>query len=95
MKRAIAECPHGAADLPPARKGFLFLRRSVGSSADACEECGGKEDLRVCQTCGHVGCCESHDAHDTAHFEKTGHSFIRPRTGRDWLWCYGCHAYLE
>ncbi|HEV8611491.1 MAG TPA: UBP-type zinc finger domain-containing protein [Thermoanaerobaculia bacterium] len=95
MKRAVADCAHGAAELPAPRPRSLFSRSRPASDKDACEECGGKEDLRVCQTCGYVGCCESHDAHDTAHFEKTGHFFIRPRIGDDWLWCYGCRAYLE
>ena len=78
-----------------------FRRRALRSSKKACEACGGTEDLRICQVCGYVGCCESHNAHDTAHFEATGHAFIRPRTGvcsgRDpgWLWCYLCRAYLE
>ncbi|HEY6066927.1 MAG TPA: UBP-type zinc finger domain-containing protein [Thermoanaerobaculia bacterium] len=94
MKRPVADCPHGAADLTPRRRGLVS--RLLGARPRvACDECGGKEDLRVCQMCGYVGCCESHDAHDTAHFEKTGHFFIRPRTGSDWLWCYGCRAYLE
>lgn len=94
MKRPVADCPHGAADLPAPRRSLFFGRRTA-SKKDACEECGGKEELRVCQTCGHVGCCESHEGHDTLHFEKTGHSLIRPRAGAGWLWCYGCRAYLE
>jgi uncharacterized UBP type Zn finger protein len=94
MKRAVADCPHGAAELPaPPRKSFFSGRTASGK--DACEVCGGKEELRVCQSCGYVGCCESHEGHDTLHFEKTGHLFIRPRAGGDWLWCYGCRAYLE
>jgi uncharacterized UBP type Zn finger protein len=92
VKRPRAECRHGAADLPEA---------GLRSSKKACEACGGTEDLRICQVCGYVGCCESHSAHDTAHFEATGHAFIRPRArglfSRDpgWLWCYECRAYLE
>ena len=90
MKRPVSECPHGAAALPG---------RGVRSSKKACEACGVTEELRICQTCGYVGCCESHDAHDEAHFEATGHPFIRPRSGRlfgppGWLWCYLCKAYL-
>jgi uncharacterized UBP type Zn finger protein len=92
MKRATADCPHGAKDLPAPRRG-LFSRAL--SSKDACEVCGVREDLRVCQTCGYVACCESHDAHDAVHFEASGHPFIRPRVGRAWLWCYLCRAYLE
>jgi len=93
MKRAVSDCAHGADELPAPRRGLLGRRPA--SRKDSCEACGGKEDLRVCQTCGYVGCCESHEGHDTAHFEKTGHWFIRPRVGAEWLWCYGCRAYLE
>lgn len=92
MKHPVADCPHGAAALSAPRRG-LFSRAL--SPKAACEACGEREDLRVCQTCGYVACCESHDAHDTAHFEATGHAFIRPRVGGDWLWCYLCRAYLE
>ena len=28
-------------------------------SGDRCEECGSSHSLRMCATCGHVGCCES------------------------------------
>lgn len=94
MRRAAADCPHGARDLPKPRRSFFFRRRAA-SGKSACEECGERDDLRVCQSCGYVACCESHGGHDTDHFEKTGHWFIRPRIGADWLWCYGCRAYLE
>jgi uncharacterized UBP type Zn finger protein len=92
VKKPRSECPHGAGAVPA-----VALR----SSKKACEACGGTEELRICQVCGYVGCCESHSAHDTAHFEATGHAFIRPRiTGLfrrkpGWLWCYLCRAYLE
>jgi CPA1 family monovalent cation:H+ antiporter len=91
VKKPRSECTHGVE---------AALGGGVRSPKRACEACGGTEDLRVCQTCGYVGCCESHDAHDTAHFEATGHPFIRPRAGRffgptGWLWCYLCRAYLE
>lgn len=95
MKRAVAECPHGASALSAPSRTSLFAGRRPSSEKDACEGCGVKEELRDCQTCGYVGCCESHDAHDEEHFEKSGHFFIRPRVGPDWLWCYGCRAYLE
>ncbi len=95
MKIPVAQCPHGAADLPGGRKPAV-------SPKSACESCGETAELRVCQTCGHVGCCESHNGHDTEHFEKTGHPLIRPRAKRrwfarerGWLWCYLCRAYLE
>jgi len=48
-----------------------------------CEECmelGEKwVALRVCLSCGHVGCCEdSPHAHAFLHFKSTGHPIIRP-----------------
>ncbi len=91
MKKARSACTHGVDAVPAG---------GVRAPKKACEACGGTEDLRVCQTCGYVGCCESHDAHDTAHFEATGHPFIRPRSKSlfgpaGWLWCYLCRAYLE
>jgi len=93
VKRTRAECAHGGAALPAS---------GLRSSKKACEACGVTEDLRICQTCGYVACCESHEGHDTAHFEATGHPLIRPRTEggwlrrrSGWLWCYLCRAYLE
>lgn len=46
--------------------------------------------LRVCQICGHVGCCDSSPArHATAHFRSSAHPVIRSyEPGEDWYWCY-------
>lgn len=46
--------------------------------------------LRMCQECGHVGCCDNSEGkHATAHFELTGHPLIRSaEPGEDWSWCY-------
>ena len=93
MKLPVSDCPHGAGGIPRAPK-LLFPWKRARSPKRSCDACGGEEDLRVCMTCGFVGCCESHEGHDTAHFEQTGHWFIRPRLGENWLWCYGCRAYL-
>jgi thioredoxin reductase len=35
--------------------------------AARCEGCGSTWNLRACTTCGHVGCCESQQGHNTAH----------------------------
>ena len=92
MRKPIAECPHGAAELKERRPGLLA--RALGAKG-GCEICGATEELRDCQTCGFIGCCESHEGHDEVHFEATGHPFIRPHTGSSgWLWCYLCKAYL-
>jgi len=46
--------------------------------------------LRVCQSCGHVGCCDNSPArHATAHFHEATHPIIRSyEPGEDWYWCY-------
>ena len=65
-------------------------------AASACQTCGLSGPIRVCLTCGYVGCCESAGAHDTAHFQDTGHSIIRslPLTPSSFTWCYLCKAYV-
>lgn len=66
----------------------------VTPSSQGCEECLQMGDrwvhLRLCLTCGHVGCCDdSKNKHARAHFRETGHTTIvsyEPKEG--WLWCY-------
>lgn len=68
--------------------------RHVTPSALGCEEClkinSSWVHLRLCRTCGHVGCCDSSPhRHATEHFRKTGHPIIEgydPPEG--WGWCY-------
>jgi uncharacterized UBP type Zn finger protein len=68
--------------------------KAVLPSAPGCEEClvtGGRwVHLRMCQACGHVGCCDSSPGrHATAHFRLTGHPVVRSfEPGEDWFWCY-------
>ena len=43
--------------------------------------------LRMCQSCGHVACCDSSpNRHASAHARSSGHPIIEP--GEDWSWCY-------
>ena len=46
--------------------------------------------LRICRTCGHVGCCDSTPGqHATAHFHDTGHATMQSfEPGDNWGWCY-------
>ncbi|KUI27416.1 hypothetical protein AU196_08010 [Mycobacterium sp. IS-1742] len=46
--------------------------------------------LRMCLTCGYVGCCDSSPhQHATAHFQHTGHPVMRSaEPGESWRWCY-------
>ena len=63
-------------------------------SALGCEEClrmgSAWVHLRLCRSCGHVGCCDdSPNRHARGHFEATGHPIIEgydPPEG--WGWCY-------
>jgi uncharacterized UBP type Zn finger protein len=68
--------------------------RPVHPSARGCEECLRTGDrwvhLRICMTCGHVGCCDSSpNRHATAHFHGTHHPVMRSlEPGDHWGWCY-------
>ena len=59
-----------------------------------CEEClkshGRWVHLRLCLSCGHVGCCDSSpNRHATKHFHATSHPIVRSfEPGEDWRWCY-------
>jgi uncharacterized UBP type Zn finger protein len=46
--------------------------------------------LRLCLTCGHVGCCDSSPLqHAAEHFRRTGHPVMRSyEPGESWRWCY-------
>jgi hypothetical protein len=69
--------------------------QEVTPSSPGCEDCLEKfrhdwTYLRVCQTCGHVGCCDnSPGKHATRHFRKEGHPIVRSfEPGEDWYWCF-------
>jgi Na+/H+ antiporter len=46
--------------------------------------------LRLCLSCGHVGCCDSSpQKHATGHFHETEHPVMRSfEPGEAWRWCY-------
>jgi uncharacterized UBP type Zn finger protein len=66
-----------------------------------CEEClkAGSQwvHLRLCLSCGHVGCCDSSPGrHATKHFRGSGHPLMRSfEPGEDWAWCYVDEVLLE
>jgi hypothetical protein len=72
---------------------FLDLE-PVGPRTAGCEEClkTGMSwvHLRLCLSCGHVGCCDSSPGkHATGHFQHTGHPVIASfEPGEGWAWCY-------
>jgi hypothetical protein len=63
-------------------------------SVDGCEDClnAGEKwfHLRICLTCGHVGCCDtSPNKHASGHWRESGHSVMRSlQPGEEWCWCF-------
>ena len=66
----------------------------VPETIAGCEECLAQGmqwvHLRMCQTCGHIGCCDnSPGRHATLHHGTTGHPIIRSaEPNEDWSFCY-------
>ena len=75
--------------------------RKVRPQTDGCAECLAlgmeSHELRVCLTCGHVGCCEdSAGRHAQRHFEETGHPMIASYERLEtWGWCYVHRRYFD
>jgi uncharacterized UBP type Zn finger protein len=68
--------------------------RHLKPKARVCEECIKMGDtwvhLRLCEICGHIGCCDSSkNKHATKHFRATKHPIVKSiEPGEDWFWCY-------
>ncbi|MCH7662839.1 MAG: UBP-type zinc finger domain-containing protein [Chloroflexi bacterium] len=66
-----------------------------------CEEClkigSTWVHLRMCLTCGQVGCCDSSlHRHARQHFNETKHAIMQSvEPGENWGWCYVDEVYLE
>jgi hypothetical protein len=64
------------------------------ASVEGCEDClrtgGHWVHLRVCLTCGHVGCCDSSPSkHASKHVADSAHPIVASaEPGEDWCWCY-------
>ncbi len=71
----------------------------TSTNIDVCEDCLKLGDswihLRMCVTCGHVGCCDSSkNKHAKKHFAAIGHPLVRSiEYGENWLWCYADQVY--
>jgi hypothetical protein len=63
-------------------------------SIAGCEEClkmgSGWVHLRMCMTCGKIGCCDSSpNRHASRHAREEGHPIVRSaEPGEDWSWCF-------
>jgi hypothetical protein len=67
--------------------------KNVIPTTSGCEECEKEHtewvSLRLCLTCGHVGCCDSSKGmHATKHFVNTIHPVIVALPNKRWKWCY-------
>jgi len=69
-------------------------------SEDGCEECVKNNykwiHLRLCVSCGHVGCCDSSvHKHATKHFHQTEHPIIASlEANENWAWCYADERFV-
>ena len=90
FQRSIGErrCAHAAA------------ARDISARSTTCSGCDAQGmhwlKLRMCLSCGNVGCCDSSAGHHARdHFEATGHPVMRSiEPGDAWAWCYPDKAYL-
>lgn len=84
-------CSHVTSEMP----------RSVHRPTPGCNEClamGSRwVHLRICLTCGHVGCCDSSpNRHATAHNRATNHPVITSgEVGETWAYCYPDEQFLS
>jgi uncharacterized UBP type Zn finger protein len=68
--------------------------RDVSAKTRGCEEClasGGQwVHLRLCLSCGHVGCCDSSPGrHATRHYQASHHPIVQStEPGESWRWCF-------
>jgi uncharacterized UBP type Zn finger protein len=59
-----------------------------------CEEClrigSPWLHLRMCMTCGKIGCCDSSpNRHASGHAREEAHPIVRSaEPGEDWSWCF-------
>jgi hypothetical protein len=65
-----------------------------------CEDClrigSAWIHLRLCLTCGHVGCCDSSpNRHARAHAYEEDHAIVQSfQPGEDWRWCFFDEVYV-
>jgi hypothetical protein len=73
---------------------LALVRDVVPRTPQGCEEClvAGTPwlHLRLCLTCGHVGCCDSSPMkHAGKHAHAIRHPIVRSfEPGETWRWCY-------
>ncbi|MFF7313194.1 MULTISPECIES: UBP-type zinc finger domain-containing protein [unclassified Streptomyces] len=69
-----------------------------GPLSETCPECLAEGmdpvQLRLCLSCGHVGCCDSSPGrHAAGHHTESGHPVMRTHEpGETWRWCFVDHV---
>ena len=82
------------ATAPPCSHLDQVLIDHLPDEVAGCEEClrigDGWVHLRICLSCGRVGCCDSSpNRHASRHAADDGHPLIRSlEPGEDWSWCF-------
>jgi uncharacterized UBP type Zn finger protein len=77
-----------------------YVRPVMPHTSRRCEEClllgSPWLHLRLCLTCGHVGCCDSSPMrHARAHAAAATHPIVRSfEPGESWRWCYVDQTYV-
>jgi uncharacterized UBP type Zn finger protein len=77
-----------------------MIRPVVPQTPEGCAEClvlgTPWVHLRLCLTCGHVGCCDaSPGRHARRHAQTEGHPIVRSfEPGEDWRWCFVHEIYV-
>jgi uncharacterized UBP type Zn finger protein len=72
----------------------LAEARDLKAEHLVCDECvktgSSWVHLRLCLTCGHVGCCDSSpNRHASKHFQSTNHPIMRSvQPHETWGWCF-------
>jgi uncharacterized UBP type Zn finger protein len=69
---------------------FNELPESIAGCEEWLASGGWWVHLRMCQTCGHIGCCDDKPSkHASAHFRNTRHPIMRSaEPGEDWSYCH-------
>ncbi|HTE64726.1 MAG TPA: UBP-type zinc finger domain-containing protein, partial [Candidatus Binatia bacterium] len=68
--------------------------QEVTPSSEGCEEClrigSSWVHLRLCLTCGNVGCCDSSpNRHASEHAKASGHPIVQSfEPGENWIYCF-------
>lgn len=92
MSEDLKECPH---------LNQIKVLRPPTNDVKGCVDCLKSGDpwetLRICKTCGYIGCCDnSKNQHMTKHFKSSGHPLIQSvQPNESWYWCNTCQLGWE